>query len=94
MLFGPFLPPYTGQVHAQSVASILFGQFRSREFSEVRRYKRRYRLKEPHTSVLKAPLAWMEGYLVTDAAKNRYEPLRLATHQLPQEHRKLEATTA
>src|SRR5215208_4532636 len=26
MLFGPFWPPYTGQIHAQSVASTLFGQ--------------------------------------------------------------------
>src|SRR5215210_8702711 len=28
MLFGPFWPPYTGQIHAQSVASTLFGQSR------------------------------------------------------------------
>src|SRR5215212_5702002 len=26
MLFGPFWPPYTGHIHAQSVASTLFGQ--------------------------------------------------------------------
>src|SRR5215210_9341028 len=26
MLFGPFWPPYTGQIHAQSVDSTLFGQ--------------------------------------------------------------------
>jgi hypothetical protein len=46
MLFGPFWPPYTGQIHAQSVANTLFGQsqkensaklnFRFTEFSEVR----------------------------------------------------------
>jgi hypothetical protein len=28
MLFGPFWSPYTGQIHAQSVASTLFGQSR------------------------------------------------------------------
>src|SRR5215213_659465 len=36
MLFGPFWPPYTGHIHAQSVASTLFGQSRkgrSRKFT-------------------------------------------------------------
>jgi hypothetical protein len=45
------------------------------------------------TSVLKAALARLEGYLVTDAARNRYERLRLATDQLHREFLKLQATT-
>src|SRR5215213_1940243 len=39
MLFGPFWPPYTGQIHAQSVASTLFGQSRkdnSRKFGDTK----------------------------------------------------------
>ena len=42
----------------------------------------RYGLKQLHTSVLKVPPAQIEGYLVTGAARDCYEPLRLATTQL------------
>src|SRR5215213_11417607 len=85
MLFGPFWPPYTGHIHAQSVASTLFGQSQK---SNSRKFAVASDPSSAPTSTPQrhgvSPSASNSGDYVAFVAPLCSKPLRLATARLPE----------